>query len=147
MIARRSCVAGAVSLGLGPGATPRRQRFPSCGRPPGIKRRSACRSRSAVVTTLRSRRPQRLALFDNMHGEDSHRVIGRGARIVHDAGRNLEPLAGLVEMVRLAVDLDDEFLFENEGGLESGMSVAAGAGALGDIGISLHGLVAGRKIR
>ena len=55
------------------------------------------------------------------------------------------PSPAFVEMVRLAVDLD-EVLFENEGGLESGMSVAAATGALGDIGVSLHGLVAGRKI-
>ena len=101
---------------------------------------------SGIASGLRGRRRQRFALLDDVVGENFKHLARNRARIVRRVGWNLEGIASLEGLVRLACDLEDESPFNHIAALDTRMGMAARAGAGRDFHDGALDVVARREI-
>jgi hypothetical protein len=94
----------------------------------------------------RRRRHHRFALLDDGIHEQFDRLARNRTAVMRCVRRNLEGVAGLEGLVRLAVDLEDDRSFHHIVALDSRMGMAAHAGAGRDFYDGAHDVVARREI-
>lgn len=99
-----------------------------------------------IASMLRSWRRQRLAFLDDIYGERLVRPIARIADIVHKPGRKLTRTTCLHNLVRFAIDLQDDLSFHGIVGLDTRMGMPPRAGTRRNFSDHAHRLIAARKI-
>src|SRR3954463_1811843 len=99
----------------------------------------------AEEVLLARRRRERLALFDDVGGENLSRTGAGVGRVVNRAGRKQESAAGLQCHRRLALLLNQKRALEHVTDLFAGMRMPSGRGARIEVGEGLDDFVAGGR--